>query len=211
MINLVPTTVKIERMYGRRNRQLLGYSIGLILTAVSVAAIMMAGLQLINSEESDLKAEINEANTEILALEGGIKEVEAVASQLETAKKLSDLSVHFSDLIPQIGAVLPEGVILNALSLTGGATDPLILDVDLSSADLAPVLSRNLVESDLFEAADISSLTPKGASEEGGTENYNFNASLTASFTGTAEAKKKEADAAALEAELSQQQENLNE
>ncbi len=195
MINLLPLHIKEERSYGRRNRMLLSYSLTLVITAGVIAGIMIGSVQLVGSDETDLRADIDQTNTEILALERTIKEVEKVATRLETAKDVSELSVKFSELIPKIGAVLPSGVILNALSLTGGITDPLRLDVDIVSADLAPVLSRNLVESDLFEAADITSLTPKGASEDDdeAPTGYNFTASVTASFTGSNELKAEQA------------------
>jgi Tfp pilus assembly protein PilN len=200
MINLLSPNIKEERVYGRRNRTLLGYSFVLLLTAAAIAMIMIISLQFVGSDESKLRKEIDNTAVEISALETSIKSIESVASRLDTAKQVSDLSVKFSDLIPKIGAVLPEGVILNALSLTGGIADPLQLDVDITSAGLAPILVRNLVESDLFEAADISSITPKGLGEEtvdGESSKYTFTASLTASFTGSADLKKKAAAAAA--------------
>lgn len=209
MINLLPDQIKKERMYGRRNRTLLTYNIALISTAGVIAAIMVGSLQFVGADEAQLREEIESANVKVQALESNVKEIEKVAQRLETAKKLSDLSVQFSDLIPQIGAVLPEGVVLNALSLTGGVTDPLLLDVDIATADLAPVLSRNLVESELFEAADIATLAPKGSGdtteEAAPTEIYKFSASLNASFTGSAEAKRKQAAQEAAQAEAAAQ------
>lgn len=198
MINLLPTHIKEERVYGRRNRMMLTYSVSLILTAAIIATVMMVSMQFVTGDEASLRSEIASTEVEIAALQNNIQDIEAVASRLETAKKLSDLSVKFSSLIPEIGSILPEGSVLNALALTGGKTDPLILDVDLKAADLAPVLSRNLVESDLFEAADIASLNPKGIAETETTSAtsqspYVFSASVSASFTGTAEAKRKEA------------------
>lgn len=193
MINLLSPEIKEERNYGRRNRSLLGYSLILLLTAFVTAAIMAGGLQFVGADEDKLKREISDSAVEIAALEASIQSIESVAKRLETAKDVSDLSISFSELIPEIGAVLPEGVVLNALSLTGGITDPLQLDVDLTSSSLAPVLVRNLVESELFEAADIASLSPKGGGDDS-DENvgqYTFTASLTASFTGSAELKNK--------------------
>jgi Tfp pilus assembly protein PilN len=202
MINLLPPKVKENHLYGRRNVALLSYSATLLATAMLTAGIMYGSLQFIGSDESDLTEEIKSAQTDITALEAQIKPIESVATRLETAKKIADQSVSFSELIPKIGAVLPNGVVLNALSLTGGATDPLQLDVDMTNANLAAVMIRNLVESDLFEAADIASLTPKATSEEEGDNDsgstpspYQFNASITASFTGTADAKRKAAAA----------------
>lgn len=202
MINLLPHNIKENRKYGRRNRSLLGYSLLLMLTALGTAGIMAGSLSFIGADKPSLQNEINESNIKILSLESTVKETEKIATRLETAKKISDSSVSFSDLIPEIGAVLPDGVILNALSLTGGKIGVLQLDVDMVNSSLAPILIKNLVESDLFEAADIGSLTPKGSGPaSNGTDDqvssYAFSASLTASFTGTNDAKKKIAAAAA--------------
>jgi Tfp pilus assembly protein PilN len=190
MINLIPPQLKENRAYGRRNISMLIYSGALLGTALTTAAIMIISLQFVGSEEPVLRQSIQDNQNTISMLEKNVKTVEDVAKRLETAKKIGDQSVDFSELIPKIGAVLPQGVILNSLSLTGGATDPLQLEVDLIDANLASVMIRNLVDSDLFEAADITSLAPLG-SEEGSVITYKFTASITASFTGTAEAKRK--------------------
>ncbi len=197
MINLLPPELKEQRRYGRKNTALFGYSLALLATGALTAGIMIAGLQFIATDEPTLKAEIEATQAQINLLEKDINAVELVATRLETAKAIDETSVKFSELIPKIGAVLPDGVILNALSLTGGKTDPLKLDVDLKSADLGPIMIRNLTESDLFEAADIATLTPTGSSEEATSSAYQFKASITASFTGTAEATRKAAAAEA--------------
>lgn len=198
MINLLPPTIKEERAYGRKNISLIGYSGALLATALTTAVIMLLSLQFIGSEEPDLRKSLEADTARVTALEAEIKSIENIAIRLETAKKVADRSVKLSELIPQIGAVLPDGTVLNALSLSGGITEPLQLDVDLKDANLAAVLIRNLVESDLFEAADISSLSPRGTgTDESAGETYQFTASLTANFTGTADAKKKAAAAEA--------------
>ncbi|HMT19021.1 MAG TPA: hypothetical protein PKD20_01375 [Candidatus Saccharibacteria bacterium] len=194
MINLVPPSLKEERRYGRKNVSLVGYSVALTLTALATAGIMIAGIQFIATDEPALKKRLDESALEIAALENDIKPIEQVATRLDTAKLLDEKSISFSELIPKIAAVLPDGVVLNALALTGGSTtDPLQLDVDLRTAELGPTTIRNLIDSDLFEAADISTLTPKGTSEDDTSQTeYQFNASITANFTGTADAIKKQ-------------------
>jgi hypothetical protein len=207
MINLIPHDVKTERMYGRRNRSLIAYSAALLTTAAITAGIMVAGLQFVGSDENRLRTEINDNQVTILTLEKQINAIEKIARRLDTAKQIKDQSVNFSDLIPKIGAVLPDGVVLNSLSLSGGATDPLQLELDMTNASLGPITIKNLVDSGLFEAADISSLIPKGSSAEQtdpatAQSVYQFSAAISASFTGTAEAKKKAtADAAKKAAE----------
>jgi hypothetical protein len=97
--------------------------------------------------------------------------------------------VKFSELIPQIGSLLPNGAVLNSLSLAGGKASPLQLDVDLESQDLAAVFQQNLVNSDLFSAADISAIVSKGESTSKTQKSYPFGATLTATFTGAPPAK----------------------
>lgn len=188
MINLLPDSVRADRHYGRRNILMASYISALVMTAFLTAGVMMMSLNFVGSDEAVLKNSIKTHQATVVELEKEIKPVEETANRLETAKKISDKSINFSELIPDIGAVLPQGVILNALSLTGGTDDPLKLDVDMTGAELASVLIRNLEESDLFEAADISSLSPKGVSEttaDGSTETdqYRYTASVTASFS----------------------------
>ena len=103
-------------------------------------------------------------------------------------------------MIPRIGSLLPEGMVLNGLSLTGGKTSPLQLDVDMTSPGLAAVVQQNLVNSDLFEAADIGTITSKGSgtsSSKPGVKSYQYGATISVSFKGTAAAKKAAAAAAA--------------
>ncbi len=198
MINLLPPQVKEARRYGRKNISLFGYSIALLATAVVTAGIMIAGIQFVGSDEPSLRTKLQTSQDEITLLEKDIQSIESIATRLETAKNIKAKSVSFSELIPKIAAVLPDGVVLNALTLTGGVTDPLKLDVDLRTADLGPVTIRNLVDSKLFEAADIATLTPKGGTNsDGSIPAYQANASITASFTGTAEAARKAAAAEA--------------
>ncbi len=216
MINLIPSSLKQQRKYGRRNGILLGYSVVLLLAAIGVAGVLTLSHQLMTNTQANLQNEIDDITTQqIEPLRGEVVEIENVATRFETAQQLQEQSVKFSELLPNIAAALPQGVVLNALSLNGGISDPLALDVSLTSADLAPILLRNIVESDLFEAADIASLTPTGGGDENTTGEdgeqvervqYRFNAQVTASFAGTAEAERKAKAAAAAAAQTAAEQ-----
>jgi hypothetical protein len=192
-MNLLPFSIRAERIYGRRNRILIGFVVSLFITASIVACIMLGGLRFVGSEESSIKEEIQTNNEQVLKLEADIEDVSSVAARLAAADKLFDSSILFSELVPEIGSLLPKGSIINSLALTGGNTDPLTLDVSLASADLAPVLQSNLVQSELFEAADVNSISPRGSTDT----IYTFSASVSVSFTGSAEAKRKVAAQAA--------------
>lgn len=192
MINLLPNSVREEHVYGRRNRKLLSLAVLGILTAVSVGTIMYLTLGFVGSEEANVRQSIDENQTLITSLEAGTADVSRVVSRLDTTYKLFEGSIKFSEVIPKIGSLLPKGTVIDSLSLTGGSTDPLSLSVSSANPDLIPVLQKNLVESELFEAADIISITPIGSDGP-----YAYSASMSVSFTGSADSKKKAAAAAA--------------
>lgn len=191
MINLLPADLKEARLYGRRNRSLVAYCVGVIVIGVLTVSIAFFNIRFVMADESRLIKEMESRKTEAEKLESGQQEVDKIATQLKTIDKLYSGEVKFSELIPKIGGLLPGGMVLNALTLSGGKTSPLQLDVDMESQNLAAVFQQNLVNSDLFEAADISNITSKGSgTAKPGQKTYPFGATLTASFKGTAAAKK---------------------
>ena len=197
MINLLPAEIRLERQYGRKNRILLGYVLALITTALLVAVVMIGSRQFFGTDESAIKNEIEQNNGTISALRAKTADINTMVARLDTVNKLYDSGISFSELVPKIGSLLPEGTILNALSLTGASTDTLNLDVDLERPELAATLVTNLLDSKIFEAADIGNINPKGADGD----KYRYGTTVRVSFVGSAEAKRKAAAAQVAAAE----------
>jgi hypothetical protein len=193
MINLLPLDVRVERRYGRLNRIIIGYVIALSITALLVAIVMLGSLKFFGTDESAIKKEIADNTAIMTSLQSKTTDLNNTVARLEVANKLHESGVNFSELIPKIGSILPEGTVLNGLSLTEGSTEALNLDVDLERPELAATLVRNLIDSEIFEAADIGAIIPKIS--EG--SRYQYGTSVSVSFTGSAEAKEKEKKAAA--------------
>lgn len=206
MINLLPNEIRLEHVYGRRNKKLVALIVLIAGTAVAVGFIIMFNLNYINDEKQSIQKSIDSNKQVIAQLESETSDLSSVASRLTVTYKLFDESIKFSEIIPQIGSVLPQGTVIDGLSLTGGSYDPLQLNVSMVSAELAPVLQKNLVDSELFEAADVINISPSGS--EG--SNYQYSASVSVSFTGSAEQKRKEkaAEAARLEAQKQAEEED---
>ncbi len=183
MINLLPPAIVSDRRYGRRNITVLRYAITVACIGLTSIGIFLFNMHFVSDDESRLKLEMASQAVQISKLEEGQKNVDKIAGQLKTIDKLYTGEVKFSQLIPNIGALLPNGVVLNALALSGGSASPLSLDVDMENQNLAAVFQQNLVKSDLFGAADISAISSKGdASAKPGQKVYPFGASLTATF-----------------------------
>ena len=191
MINLLPPSIKIDRKFGRLNRRLFSYGISIIIIGLLSIGVVVFNIQFVEADQKRLTDEMKTHAAEAIALEASQKDIDKIAAQLKTIDKLYSGEVKFSLLIPKIGALLPNGVILNGLSLSGGITNPLQLDVDMETQGLSAVFLQNLIHSDLFEAVDISSITAKGGGiPKPGTKSYDYGATLSASFKGTAAAKK---------------------
>ncbi len=207
MINLLPNNIREEYSFGRRNKKLLALIVLVAGTAMAVAGIMLFNLKYIDEEAASVQNSIDENSVIVKNLESQTSDLGEVAGRLSSTQKLFEQSIQFSEIIPEIGSVLPAGSIIDGLLLTGGSTDPLQLNVSLTTANLSAVLQKNLVESDLFEAADVISITPAGNDES----RYRYAASVAVSFTGSAEAKRKAAAAAAAAAEAKKQSEEEQE
>lgn len=180
MINLLPSDLKTDRRYGRRNRTLRNYSLVLFLIGICSTLVMFLNSRLIAADEKNLRAEISQKQAQAAALEPIQKKYEKLAADLKTIEQLYGGEVVFSQLLPEIGGLLPSGTILNGLTLASGKKDaPLNLEIDMESQELAAVFQQNLTKSDLFEAADITVITSKGEGDDGG---YAYSATLSAKF-----------------------------
>lgn len=210
MINLLPTELKEERKFGRYNMLIAKQLAGIALIALFATIVMLSGLQLTKADQNFLEDSIA---IKTAAYEE-VKPYELQAAKLRTKvgniEKLFEREVKFSKLLVDIASSIPVGAQLTDLSLTGTSTEPLQITADVDSQDLAGVLRKNLVDSGIFESADIQSVTLRG-SEEGEPDSYTV--SLTASLSGSAEKirAKAAADAAAAakaaEAQAAQQEE----
>lgn len=189
MINLLPATIKQDRRFGRSNITLLSYSISIIAIGILSIGVILFNMQYVRSDENRLRSDMQSHDAQTAALEAKQKDVDKIAAQLKTIDKLYSGEVKFSELIPTIASLLPNGTVLNSLTLTNGKTSPLQLDVDLESQNLAAVFQQNLVNSNLFDAADISAIITKGVSASKVGKSYPFGATLTANFKGAAAPK----------------------
>lgn len=159
MINLLPNTIRTERRYGRFNRIALIASLSVMAVALACAIIIGFGWMTIRSEKSAAESQIAQNTTEISQLDSARKQIDDTAKQLNTIKKLYDGEVQFSKIIPEIGSVIPPGAVLTSLSLTGNKDEPLQLSFRAKTQDLAPIIRANLANSQLFQSADIISVT----------------------------------------------------
>jgi Tfp pilus assembly protein PilN len=165
MINLLPNKTRDERRYGRLNRKTLAASLWVFAVALVSSSIIAFSWMRIKSEKSKVEKQISENTNQIASLDDARKQIDETAKQLAIIKKLYTGEVQFSKIIPEIGGVIPPGAILTSLSLTGNKDEPLQLSFRTKTQELAPIIRANLVNSSLFQSADIINVS--GTSEQG--------------------------------------------
>lgn len=160
MINLLPNIIKQQIRAGRTNTVLVKYIIVLVLSVAFLAsACYISYLFLTNSKTGAerLLAITQSKNTESTSI---TDQANAISASLATAKNILDQQVSYSNIITELAAVLPAGVILDSLSLTNSVIGtPIILKAHAKTADNVATLKANFQKSQLFSNYNMTSLT----------------------------------------------------
>lgn len=162
MINLLPPDSKSTLIYARRNTQLIRYVIGLGIGAVGILLVVGAGLLYLNQQVNIYKDSIAQAETELKKQKESqvIAEVQGISDSLKLVVDVLGQEVLFSELIQQIGAIMPPGTILEDLSLSNELTGALSLQagaVDNAAASQVQVNLRD-PKNNIFSEADLESI-----------------------------------------------------
>lgn len=161
MINLSPDDHKDSIKYARRNSLLLKWLMGLFVILGLAIITLLAG-QVFLKSETNRYASINTNIKQNLAdkdMEGTLKTVESISSNLKLIDQVLSRQVIFSKLIKQVGAVMPANTVLSdiEISKTEGGID---LTADAKDHNSATQVQVNLAdpENKLFDKVDIISI-----------------------------------------------------
>lgn len=179
MINLLPPEQKQAIKFGRINLVLMQYIILAIITIVALLGIVVIGAQKLSSVQTEIRSEVKSGQTEVDSLKGYHDQANQISSQIETLSKLFAQEIKFSQLLTSIGGVMPNGSALTQLSLNEDRTLPILLTAQVESEETAAVLRKNLEESDIFDKADIVSLS----AQEDVTSKYGYQVTINVTFS----------------------------
>jgi len=159
MINLLPPQTKEAIKYARRNVTMIQYVALVVLVAFAIISTLMFGQAVISRNEADIKTSIENSQSKITELEKVNEEAEELSSTIETISTLLASEVKFSELLTEIGSLLPSGTVLTNLAVSDDRSEPIILDTNVTNETASAILRENLSDSDLFTSADIISIT----------------------------------------------------
>jgi Tfp pilus assembly protein PilN len=200
MINLLPPETKRQVRAARMNITLCRYTALIVMTALLLGFVFAVGFWATMDEKQ--LADSAKQETEKVGQEYASTRTAATdfAKNLASAKTILGSDISFSDLVLDIAAVIPSGVVLNNLTLgtaigtTATANAPVDLSGRATSYDRAVALKNSLEASPVFENVNITNVSQADTSSTGTAsplaQKYPFSITLKAQFTKKQEAKK---------------------
>lgn len=161
MINLLPEDIKQVNTYGAKNRTLLRWVAAFFIGLLGLAGVILFGHYQLNLSIETAKQQVARSEERLQAqeIEATQAQTEAIDSSIKLALQVLEEKVLFSQLLQRIGSVMPEGTVLEGLTLEGvdGGID---LSAKTTSHQAATQVQVNIIDSsqDIFKAADIVSI-----------------------------------------------------
>ena len=170
MINLSPDYHKESLKYARRNATLLSWLLRTMSILILISGTLLAGHYYLSSEtkrfatiNSNIEQELKEKD-----LEGTLKTIQNISNNLKLIVQVLSKQILFSELIKQIGSVMPENTVLSNIELSkvDGGID---LTADAKDHNTATQIQLNLADpaNKLFDKVDLVSIncTPTSDSD----------------------------------------------
>ena len=159
MINLLPPKRLLNMRIARSNTELRRY---VELTAVSMIVLALAvaaAYYFLDNQHSDTKQVVAINQAQVKELEPVQKQAEQLSATVSTISGLLSTNVKFSDMLVQIGGLMPSGSVLTGTQFSLEDLEaPLVVSAQVDSEEKAAILRNNLANSSLFSDAVIKSI-----------------------------------------------------
>lgn len=183
MINLVAPDEKKQLRAARHNHTLANYLTIFFLSVLVLVGVFGVGFYITLAETEAAVAQKAQNDQSAQTFANTRKAADDFAKDLLVAKTILESDVRFSQLISDIAAVIPSGVILSNLTFTSQAGDaPLTINAKAKSYDGTITLKNSLETSPIFENVQIISATTS-AGQDAEADDYPINISVSVQFS----------------------------
>lgn len=156
MINLLPPDLKEQIRYAKLNRLVLRYLRVTVVMVIVLGGMFAGAYYLISNQAKSISADVltkeQNINGQKKAL---IPKAQDASERLNAIKFIQDTQTRFSLLIADLVKVLPQGVKLESVNLTGDEKAPVALSVTADTYDEVLALRNSLVTSPRIADADL--------------------------------------------------------
>lgn len=162
MINLLPPKRRLNIQLARSNTIFRRYlQLGVASLILLVAAFFVT-LAFFTAQKNSTKQQLDIDKKKVEQLAPIHAEAEGLAATVNTISALTAYNVQFSDLLVQIGGIMPPGSVLTGLQFSIENIDsPLVVTAEVDNERKAAVLRNNLAASALFSRSEIKSIIKK--------------------------------------------------
>lgn len=168
MINLLPPPLKEQVRYARMNRIVLRYLKLTALVVVVLAAVFAGADYLIRQQINSIASDTASKESQLAAERNSfLPEAEDANQRLSAIEYVQSTQTDFSGLISQIVSLMPVGVSLSGISLTGDSQQPVTLSISAQTYDEVLALRNSLTNDPNISAVDIVSITGKSTAWSG--------------------------------------------
>lgn len=179
MINLLPPDLKEQIKYAKFNRIVVKYVQMTVLVGVVLGVILAGAFYFLNLESTAAAANVASKEQTISQYKGSILPTAQDASnRINAISYVQQTQTHFSKLISDLANVMPQGVSLNTIALTGNSSVPVTISIYAQTYDEILALRNALLTSPRIAACDIDNISSMNPSQYG----YSFQASLVLAF-----------------------------
>lgn len=169
MINLLPTELREEYVYARRNKHLRNWVVILGIVLLGAVLLTAGGWMYLEYSGREYEKQIaaSQKSLEEQNYTAVQKDVQDMSNNLELAVQVLSKQVLFSKLLTRIGSLMPRDTRLTALSITQ-AQDAIDISARAKTYNAATQVAVNLTGSNpkLFTKADIISINCESSGKE---------------------------------------------
>jgi len=187
MINLLPPEHAMRIKFGRGNTSLRHWILGGIISVFGLLIIFAGGWVYLNSQTQDLQKQLDSTNQQLQQqnLSKVQKDAGEITGDIKVINQVLGSEIRFSDLIQDIGTLMPKGTVVGSLTL-GKINSALDLTVHAKDYPSAAQVAVNLTDpsNGIFSRVDIVSINCSTTNEV-----YKCDGTFKALFSASAQKK----------------------
>ena len=160
MINLLPPDIKEQIRYAKFNRTAISYVRVSLMVAVVLGVIFVGSIYELNLQTNSITADVAEKQAVIKALNTTFTpKAKDASDRLNAIKYVEGSQTRFSAVVADIAKVVPQGVSIDSMTLTGDSNVPVRISVTASSYAGALAFRNALITSPRIAGADLETIT----------------------------------------------------
>ena len=165
MINLLPPDQKEQIRFAKLNRLALRYVRVLVVVAVVLAVIFGGSIYQLGQQTAGISSDVSDKQATIAALNKTFTpKAKDASDRLNAIKYVQGTQTRFSAVIADIAKVVPRGVSIDTMTLTGDDKSPVRIAVTAQSYSAALAFRNALITSPRIAGADLETISSTNGS-----------------------------------------------